>query len=251
MIEHQVRRGTIRARNESTWRTYLRVAAIGGFMIVAAIGCSKRSGDRQVALQARMVSSKDPRVLEIAAQLAGSQEGIRYKWFSDAGECDPQESATPLTLFRFAPGTDVDHVTVDVWREGKRVGQSILEVHTAQPIDAAPAINLGLEITEIPLAQKGGPDTRTDIAGRVIGEIPPNCKVLVYARDDGVWYIQPVAFAKHEIRADGTWSTWSHAGYAYAALVVRSEFVPIRTLDMLPQLGGNVLARKIVEGREK
>jgi hypothetical protein len=107
---------------------------------------------------------------------------------------------------------------------------------------------LQINVVRIPPYEPGGgPDTRGEIGGKVTGELAPAYKVLVYALAD-VWYIQPHPDAFHDIRPDGTWSTWTHTGSSYAALVVRRPFDPRTRLDVLPQIGDNVLARTIVEG---
>ena len=45
-------------------------------------------------------------------------------------------------------------------------------------------------------------------------------QVVIYARADA-WYIQPHSHTFHPIGADGSWSSWTHTGSSYAALVVR------------------------------
>ena len=57
--------------------------------------------------------------------------------------------------------------------------------------------------------------------------------------------------AVHDIRPDKTWPSWTHTGASYAALVVRPEFDAFVRRDRLPQVGGYVLARTIVEGARK
>jgi len=54
-----------------------------------------------------------------------------------------------------------------------------------------------------------------------------------------LWFIQPEAYKSHSIRSDSSWSTWTHTGSSYAALVVRPGF------DLVPSwmcctLGGYV-----------
>jgi hypothetical protein len=189
--------------------------------------------------------------IEVRAQVTGSQAGLRYKWFSVQGECDPQESEWPSTLFQFAKATTRDRVSLEVWRGNERVARAELDVKAdGERARAAsdPAPRVEIEITSIPPYEpEGGPETRADIGGKVTGEIAPDCKVVVYARADA-WYIQPAAYAEHAIGADGTWSTWTHTGSSYAALVVRPGFDPFLRLDVLPRVDDYVLARAIVEG---
>ncbi|HEX2101264.1 MAG TPA: hypothetical protein VHF69_11395 [Candidatus Synoicihabitans sp.] len=204
-----------------------------------------------MTLYPRNVSARDPRLLEIQAQVSGSLEGVHYKWFATAGQCNPQESTIPVTRFRFAPDSTKDQITVDVWRHEKRIGRGQLEVKVVEPISPAVTSNLKIEITMIPFAEKGGPETRAEIAGRVLGEIPPDSRIVLYARDEGVWFIQPTTNARHKLSDEGIWSSWTHSGSAYAAILVPHDFVPLRTLDTIPPLRSDVLARVVVDGRTK
>ncbi len=214
-------------------------------------GCGDGAKGNSVTLYARAVSARDTRTLEIQAQVSGSLEGIHYKWFATGGECNPQESATPVTRFRFAAGAKEDQITVDVWRAGKRIDRGSISVRMSAPVEPPVASNLRIDISEIPLAGKGGPDTRASIGGRVAGDLPPDCRIVVYARDEGVWFIQPTTNAKHMINTDGSWSTWTHSGSAYAAILVPADFIPLRNLDSIPSLRGDVFARVVVDGRVK
>lgn len=227
--------------------------ALLGVVLISLCACERSFDTRgtEVALNARYVPSTQPQVFEIRAQVAAPQSDLRFKWFADQGECDPQESGSPTTFFRFADGSKEDQVTVEVWRAGKRLGQSRLQVKEAPGTVEQPRTNVQIEITEVPLAQSGGPNTRADIAGKVTGEVVSGYKVILYARDNGVWWIQPMMGESHKIRPDGTWVSWTHTGQAYAALLVRANYSPVRTLDTLPAAKGDVLARKIVDGRRE
>jgi hypothetical protein len=214
-------------------------------------GCDRGPRATTVAMHAHVRSVLDSRVLEVRADLSTPRAGVLFKWFAVHGECNPQESSVPMTLFRFAEGVRTDHVVVEVWDHGIRVARNRLDVAEGPPTAAQPARDVRIEITQIPVAAPGGPDTRAEISGKVSGAVSPDYRVVIYARDNGVWWIQPTVFEKHEIRADHTWATWTHTGQAYAALVVQSDFDPIRTLDTLPRIDGNVLARMAVEGRRQ
>lgn len=209
-----------------------------------------------VAVQLRSSApyAKDPRRLTIQAQITGPTDGLRYRWFAVTGLFDPQESASPTTDYRFDNRSLKDRVTVEVWRGETRVARSELDVtldtHLAQ-ISADPMPALQVSITTIPsYSAQGGTDTKEDIRGTVTGEIAAGDQVIVYARADA-WYIQPSPLAKHAIKADGTWETWTHTGSSYAAFVVRSGYVPFQRLDVLPLIEGDVLARVVVEGVRK
>jgi hypothetical protein len=220
-------------------------------MLLCACERSSDYAGTEVALQARYMPSTQPQVFEVRAQVAAPQSDLHYKWFADHGECDPQESGSPTTFFRFAENSKEDHVAVEVWRAGKRLSQNRILVKEASVVAEQPRPNVQIEITEVPVAQAGGPNTHADIAGRVTGDIVPDYKVVLYARDNGVWWIQPLMGATHKIGPDRTWASWTHTGQAYAALLVRPTFSPIRTLDTLPPVKGDVLARAVAEGRKQ
>jgi hypothetical protein len=205
----------------------------------------------QVQLEAHQPPQNDAHQLEVQAQVTGPQAGLRYKWFSVLGQLDPQESSTPKTSYTFASNASSDRVWLEVWRDNERIAQSGIDVKMDGRLVAvtqqAPAVRI--EITGVPRYQpEGGPDTRADISGKVGGEVTPGLKVVIYARADA-WYIQPLPFTSHEIHPDGSWKSWTHTGSSYAALVVKSDYKPLTRLDVLPQLGGDVIARTIVEGK--
>jgi hypothetical protein len=219
-------------------------------LAVCMAGCGSRDEVR-VQLQAYTPSKPDGRRVEIRAQVAGRQAGLRYKWFSIAGECDPQESDWPATSFKFAQSATRDRISVEVWRDNKKVAQNQLDVkldseRARLAMEGFPKVEI--EITNVPPYEpEGGPNTHAEIAGRVSGEIGPELKVIIYARADA-WYMQPSPYAMHAIRPDNTFTSWTHTGSSYAALIVRPGFDPFLRLDVLPQVGGYVLARTIVDG---
>jgi len=228
----------------------LRASAVAAVLALSATGCA---GDPvRVRLQAQTPASGDVRRLIVSAQVVGPQSGLRYRWFSVAGQFEPQESDVPTTQFTFADGTTRDRVSVEVWNDDSRVAQSAIDVMLDERrVRAAtqPPPQVRIEITEVPPYQPdGGSETRATIGGNVSGELSADYRVLVYARAD-VWYIQPSPQSLHPIQADNSWSTWTHTGSSYAALVVRAGFDPLARLDVLPQLGGDVLARTTVEGK--
>jgi hypothetical protein len=213
-------------------------------------GCARRE-ELRVTLQSLTPQTRDPRLVEIEGQVTGPQDGLQYRWFSVAGECDPQVSESPRTAFRFAEGSRRDRVTMEVWRGNERLAQSSVDVElddmrvrqAAQPLP-----EVKVEITKVPRYEPaGGDNTRADIAGRVSGNVDSSYQIVIYARAD-VWYIQPDAHSFHQIRPDKTWSTWTHTGSSYAALVVRPGYDAFTRLDALPQVGGYVVARTIVDG---
>jgi hypothetical protein len=229
------------------WRACLGLSLLGGLA-----GC----GDPdvlQVRLHSRTPSGQPLVHLEVTAQVSGQQAGLRYKWFSVSGGCNQQESDRPATSFKFADGATRDRISVEVWRDGKLVGRNGLDVRldeiaTRLAVDPPPE-DLKIHITSVPSYEpKGGPDTRGEIGGTVAGNVAPGYSVVLYARASEFWYIQTTAYAEHSFRPDYTWTTWTHTGSSYAALVVRPGFEPVPRLDVLPKVGGYVVARAIVEG---
>jgi hypothetical protein len=87
--------------------------------------------------------------------------------------------------------------------------------------DGPPAI----EFTKIPPAVQGGPGKVQTIAGRVSGA-RPGLQIVIYARS-AAWWVQPtVASPFVPILSDSTWSTDTHLGYEYAALLVDPGYRP-------------------------
>ena len=235
-------------------RTRLRLARLVGtsLLMLGALGCANSDAVR-VRLQAYSPPGFDARRMEIRAQVAGPVAGLRYKWFSVNGATDPQESSEPVSVFTFGDGATRDRVSVELWRGNDRVAYGEVDVkldeeRALMASQAAPSMTIA--ITTVPPYDGGGPDTRADIAGTVKGPVSPTDRVVIYARAD-VWYIQPAPNARHLIGADGTWSSWTHTGTSYAVFVVRPGFDPLPRYDVLPQVGGYVVARTVTEGRNQ
>src|SRR5262245_8462930 len=219
-------------------------------------GCVDREAVR-VQLHSSTPSTQGVMHLEVTAQVSGPQDGLRFKWFSVSGACNPQESDKPATLFKFADGATRDRVTVEIWRDGKVAARNSIDVKLDE-VQARLAVqekipaDLKIEIDEIPPYEpQGGPNTRAVIAGKISGTSDPVYSVVLYARASEIWYIQPTAYASHAIRPDNTWTSWTHTGSSYAALLVRPGFEPVPRLDVLPKVGGYVVGRAIVEGTRK
>ena len=104
-----------------------------------------------------------------------------------------------------------------------------------------------VEFTRIPPAAQGGRERVDVIAGRVSGAHPGQ-QIVVYARS-GPWWVQPWPDKPFiPIKADGTWSTPTHLGFEYAALLVDPGFHPPPTIDTAPMRGGSVVTLEIVKG---
>jgi hypothetical protein len=104
-----------------------------------------------------------------------------------------------------------------------------------------------VEFTTVPPAAQGGRERVNTIAGRVSGARPGQ-QIVVYARS-GPWWVQPwpdKAFIP--IKADSTWSTPTHLGFEYAALLVEPGYHPPSTMDTVPVAGGSVIAVSTAKG---
>ena len=113
----------------------------------------------------------------------------------------------------------------------------------SQPGKQGPSV----EFTKIPPAAQGGRERVDTVAGRVIGARPGQ-RIVVYAKS-GPWWVQPWPDQPFiSIQADSTWSTSTHLGFEYAALLVEPGYQPPPTLDASPTQGGSVVAVTIVKG---
>jgi hypothetical protein len=113
----------------------------------------------------------------------------------------------------------------------------------AQAPPQAPVI----EFTKIPPAAQGGRERVDEVAGRVAGARPGQ-QIVVYARS-GPWWVQPWPDKPFiPIKPDGTWTSPTHLGFEYAALLVDAGFHPPPTIDSAPMRGGSVVAVERVKG---
>jgi len=104
-----------------------------------------------------------------------------------------------------------------------------------------------IEFTKIPPAAQGGRERVDTIAGLVKGYRRGE-QIVIYAHS-GTWWVQPWPDqALIPIQADSTWSTSTHLGFEYAALLVEPGYRPSPTLDVAPTQGGSVRALTIVKG---
>jgi hypothetical protein len=104
-----------------------------------------------------------------------------------------------------------------------------------------------IQFSKIPPAAQGGRERVDSIAGRVIGASPGQ-QIVIYAHS-GPWWVQPWPDRPFiPIRADSTWSTDTHLGSEYAALLVDPSYHPPPTMDLAPTPGGPVALVKIVNG---
>lgn len=110
---------------------------------------------------------------------------------------------------------------------------------------AAPIVKI--EFTKVPPAAQGGRERVDTISGRVAGARPGQ-QIVVYARS-GPWWVQPWPDkALINVQSDGSWSTPTHLGFEYAALLVDPGYVPAPTTDLAPIRGGPVVAVELIKG---
>ena len=109
--------------------------------------------------------------------------------------------------------------------------------------DGKPSIKL----TTVPPAERGGGPVLESIGGSVRNARPEH-RVVLFARS-GAWYVQPYADRPFTpILADSTWTSSTHLGTEYAALLVEPGYAPPPYIAELPRDGGGVVALTIVQG---
>ncbi|HZL86079.1 MAG TPA: hypothetical protein VFD07_11960 [Candidatus Krumholzibacteria bacterium] len=79
------------------------------------------------------------------------------------------------------------------------------------------------------------------IAGTVANVETDDVVVFVYAETD-VYYVQPVEDASIAPSCGGVWSTTTHGGARYAAILARRTWRPPPQMTSLPEVGGVILA---------
>jgi hypothetical protein len=113
----------------------------------------------------------------------------------------------------------------------------------ARPAERTPSV----EITNVPPADKGGPDTQEIISGRVVGA-PAGYRIVIFSKSR-VWWVQPGARNPYTtIAPDATWKNPTHLGTEYAALLVEPSYVPPSSTEVLPAPGAGVVAVTVVPG---
>jgi hypothetical protein len=112
--------------------------------------------------------------------------------------------------------------------------------HTAVP---EPSI----AFTKLPPYAEGSPQKLDAIEGRATNVLPGQ-HIVLYAKS-GSWWVQPfVNEASIKVQADATWKSQTHPGTSYAALLVTEWYRAPAKTDVLPEKGGNILARTAAEG---
>ena len=98
-----------------------------------------------------------------------------------------------------------------------------------------------IAFTAVPPAAAGWSDRLLRIAGRATGAASGH-RIVLYARS-GHWWVQPVTVQPFTtVQPNGTWENTTHLGTEYAALLVDDTFRPPDTTELLPGVGGAVVA---------
>jgi hypothetical protein len=113
----------------------------------------------------------------------------------------------------------------------------------SQKSSAGPSI----EFTQIPPAAQGGRERVDTISGRVRNARPKQ-QIVIYAHAGSGW-LQPWPDKPFiPIQAESTWSTETHLGFEYDALLVEPDYHPLPMTDVAPTQGGSVALVTIVKG---
>ncbi len=112
----------------------------------------------------------------------------------------------------------------------------------------APA-GASISIAAAAKASPGGTPETDDISGSVIGVKPADAQVVIYAHAGDRWWIQPYEDAPFTaITSKLEWSSRTHLGFEYAALLVPRSYSPPKQPRQLPQIGGCVWAVDTAKG---
>jgi signal transduction histidine kinase len=150
-----------------------------------------------------------------------------------------------VSLFNYHNGgTTLRQISVQLFRIS--LGLAIVLLLSSCATERTPAGPF-IEFTRVPKQDKGGVLELDTINGRV-GGARAGQRIVLFARS-GAWYVQPWADQPFtNIQPDSTWSSPTHLGTEYAALLVEPGYVPASPTFELPSAGGAVVAIRVVEG---
>jgi hypothetical protein len=98
-------------------------------------------------------------------------------------------------------------------------------------------------------AAAGGTTETDEISGAVKGVTPASAQVVIYAHAGDRWWIQPFEDAPFTaITPKLEWTSRTHFGFEYAALLVSRSYSPPKQPRQLPQIGGCVWAVDTAKG---
>lgn len=103
--------------------------------------------------------------------------------------------------------------------------------------------------SKVPPASVGGPDKTDIIEGRVTGA-QPGQQIVLYAKSEGLWWVQPFSDRPFTKVEDGLkWKSETHLGSEYAAFLVDANYSPSETIEELPGMGTGIAAAAVVKGQ--
>lgn len=111
---------------------------------------------------------------------------------------------------------------------------------------------ISILITTVPPYDAVGDRTsQASIAGKVLGAIPQDYRIVIYSLTKKTWYVQPkTANPMTPIRPDGSWSVDIHTGARYAILLVHPDFPPPDTTSDSPTSLSGVVTSEEIEGKK-
>lgn len=199
--------------------------------------------------------------LEVAAIVHNPNSRAAYRWWADSGRFSPEETTEPATTYIAPSEAGVDRIHVEATVGGRIIARDERTIVVVVPDVETPAAGPDAEpvrsvsITTVPPYDAvGGPNTSAPIGGTVTGVTASEHRVVVYTYTDR-WYVQPLVAAPFApIAPSGAWSTWTHTGTLYAAVLVRidaasspDDIVP-PAIDALPLTSDTILGVAVVEG---
>jgi len=105
---------------------------------------------------------------------------------------------------------------------------------------------------EITLVPPRGIDDQAmhQIAGRVGGIADLSQYAAVVYAFTSEWFVQPTIIEPlTQLDRDGAWSTTTHEGFQYAAVLVKKPYTPMEKGSAFPVKQGNVIASVTVDGK--
>lgn len=123
------------------------------------------------------------------------------------------------------------------------IGTALLSCGTQRTATTASIVFI-----HVPTQDTGGAGDMDTLSGKV-EDLQPGSLLVIYAYSKGSWYVQPITVHPFTpIKGDGAWSTLTHLGGEYAAILVKTGYHPANTLRTLPRVGGPVMVVKSTPG---
>lgn len=238
-------------------------------------GCS-RAGLIAVVTADRPVRVDEPASIKLQPKHLPS--GVTIRAFAALGRCEPQEfTGTETDYVPSAAGAD--QLRFEAWFENRPIAETTVAVDVAPRSDgdeeAAPR-DPGVVVIERPNADReptftdppriwfttvppkdryGGSNQTSTVVGEFSSGSLSGLRVVLLSRTVTGWYVQDRAGESlAELSPGGSWSAEIYLGSQYAALLVLPDFALnslARPCSNLPPVGGNVVAKAVVDGKEE